>query len=328
MDIPQNPTAEDELKRWELESKKADLKNKRLELLFKLAGLLTITFGIVWPLYQYTKTLEKDREDRKERQVREDDQKKKETDAALREARKPFLQRQQELYFEAATLASKLSTLDPGAEREMARKRFYQLYWGELSVVEDVMVEKAMVRFKGEFENYERERANNSQVSRQELEQRSLKLAHAFRDSLAISWGYDRGSNDKTTYASGTFEVKLPPQEDKSVDATLGRMTIDKQFHGDLEAVSKGQMLTAGTAVNGSAGYVAIERVSGKLHGLVGSFTLQHSATMTRGEPQLTIIVVPDSGTEQLEGLAGKMAIKIADGKHSYDFEYTLAKTR
>jgi Protein of unknown function (DUF3224) len=133
--------------------------------------------------------------------------------------------------------------------------------------------------------------------------------------------------NFMTTYAGGTFEVKLTPQDDKSADATLGRMTIDKQFHGDLEAVSNGQMLTAGTAVIGSAGYVAIERVSGKLHGLNGSFTLQHSATMTRGEPQLTITVVPDSGTGQLEGLAGKMTIKIADGKHSYSFEYTLAET-
>src|SRR5262249_59608814 len=121
--------------------------------------------------------------------------------------------------------------------------------------------------------------------------------------------------NFMTTYASGTFEVKLTPQDDKSVDATLGRMTIDKQFHGGLEAVSNGQMLTAGTTVNGSAGYVAIERVSGKLHGLNGSFTLQHSATMTRGEPQLTITVVPDSGTDQLAGPAGQMTINIADGQ-------------
>ena len=196
MDIPQNPTAEDELKRWELESKKADLKNKRLELLFKLAGLLTITFGIVWPLYQYTKTLEKDREDRKERQVLEDEQREKEAQAALREARKPFLQRQQELYFEASTLASKLSTLDHGAEREAARKRFYQLYWGELSVVEDESVEKAMVIFREEFEKYEQERANNSQASRRELEKKSLDLAHACRDSLARGWGYDRRSRD------------------------------------------------------------------------------------------------------------------------------------
>jgi len=131
-----------------------------------------------------------------------------------------------------------------------------------------------------------------------------------------------------TTRASGTFEVKLNPQapDDKSEDATLGRMSIDKQFHGDLKGTSKGQMLTAGTAVKGSAGYVATERVSGTLHGRSGTFVLQHSGTMTRGAPQLTITVVPDSGTGQLVGLAGKMAITIADGKHSYDFEYTLAE--
>jgi hypothetical protein len=129
-----------------------------------------------------------------------------------------------------------------------------------------------------------------------------------------------------TTCASGTFEVKLNPlvSDDNAEDATLGRMSIDKHFHGDLEATSKGQMLTAGTGVKGSAGYVAIERVSGTLHGRSGTFVLQHSGTMTRGAPQLTITVVPDSGTGQLAGLAGRMAIKIADGKHSYDFDYTL----
>ena len=127
--------------------------------------------------------------------------------------------------------------------------------------------------------------------------------------------------------ASGTFEVKISPQDDKTGDPTLGRMSLDKQFHGDLEAASKGQMLTAGTAVQGSAGYVAIERVSGTLKGRSGTFALQHSGTMTRGTPQLTITVVPDSGTGQLEGLAGRMTIEIADGKHSYEFEYTLAET-
>jgi Protein of unknown function (DUF3224) len=132
-----------------------------------------------------------------------------------------------------------------------------------------------------------------------------------------------------TTHASGTFEVNLNPQtpDDKTEGATLGRMSIDKQFHGDLEATSKGEMLTAVTSVKGSAGYVAIERVSGTLHGRSGSFVFQHSGTMTRGTQQLSITVVPDSGTDQLMGLAGKMAIKIADGKHSYDFEYTLAET-
>jgi hypothetical protein len=102
-------------------------------------------------------------------------------------------------------------------------------------------------------------------------------------------------------------------------------MSIDKRFHGDLEATSKGEMLMAGTAVEGSAGYVAIEIVSGTLQGRSGTFVLQHSGTMTRGAPQLTITVVPDSGTGQLLGLAGRMTIIIAGGKHSYDFEYTLA---
>ena len=104
-------------------------------------------------------------------------------------------------------------------------------------------------------------------------------------------------------------------------------MLLDKQFHGDLEATSKGQMLAASTAVDGSAGYVAIEGVSGTLHGRSGTFVLQHSGTMTRGNPQLIVAVVPDSGTGQLAGLAGKMEINIADGKHSYDFQYTLSDT-
>ena len=132
-----------------------------------------------------------------------------------------------------------------------------------------------------------------------------------------------------TTHASGTFEVKLNPQTDDRVgDPTVGRMSLDKQFHGDLEAASKGQMLTAMTDVKGSAGYVAIERVTGKLHGHSGTFALQHSGSMARGAPQLTITVVPDSGTGELVGLAGKMTIDIVDGKHSYDFEYTLAKSQ
>ena len=129
-----------------------------------------------------------------------------------------------------------------------------------------------------------------------------------------------------TTRASGTFDVKVTPQasDDKGEGAILGRMSIDKQFHGDLEGTSKGEMLTAGTAVKGSAGYVAIEHVRGALRGRTGTFSLQHSGTMARGAPQLTITVVPDSGTSQLVGLAGNMAIIIADGKHSYEFEFSL----
>jgi hypothetical protein len=129
-----------------------------------------------------------------------------------------------------------------------------------------------------------------------------------------------------TNHARGTFDVKVSPQapEEKVGDPTVGRMALDKQFHGDLEATSKGQMLAVGTDVKGSAGYVAMERVTGTLKGHSGSFALQHSGTMTRGTPGLTITVVPDSGTGELAGIAGSMSIVIADGKHSYDFEYTL----
>lgn len=132
-----------------------------------------------------------------------------------------------------------------------------------------------------------------------------------------------------TNHASGTFEVKLNPQADDNVgDPTIARMSIDKQFHGDLEAASKGQMLATSTEVKGSAGYVALEQVKGTLHGHNGTFALQHSGTMTRGAPQLTINVVPDSGTGELVGLTGKMTIDIVDGKHFYDFEYALANPR
>ena len=131
-----------------------------------------------------------------------------------------------------------------------------------------------------------------------------------------------------TQHASGPFDVKLTPQQPDSEvakAANLGRMTIDKQFHGDLNATSKGEMIAAQTQVKGSAGYVAIERVTGTLKGLGGSFALQHSATMTRGVPDLSIIVVPDSGTSELEGITGKMDIIIApDGKHSYTFDYSI----
>lgn len=132
-----------------------------------------------------------------------------------------------------------------------------------------------------------------------------------------------------TSHASGTFEVKLTPQvAEEGSDAGLGRMSIDKQFHGDLEGTSKGFMLSsAATIVKGSGGYVAMERVTGKLNGRSGSFVLQHSGTMTRGTPQLSVTVVPDSGTDQLTGITGTFTIKIDAGKHSYDFDYTLPET-
>jgi len=126
--------------------------------------------------------------------------------------------------------------------------------------------------------------------------------------------------------AVGTFEVKLNPQ-DEGAEAAVGRMTIDKQFQGDLVGTSKGQMLMAGSeSVKGSAGYVAIEKVTGKLNGRSGTFCLQHNATMNRGVGDLNIVVIPDTGTEQLTGLRGKMNIIIADGKHSYEFDYELTE--
>jgi hypothetical protein len=125
--------------------------------------------------------------------------------------------------------------------------------------------------------------------------------------------------------ASGTFEVTLQPQQDELAGALpFNRLTIDKEFHGDLEGVSKGQMLSIITPVEGSAGYVALEYVMGTLQGRRGSFVLQHSGTMDRGGGDLSITVVPDSGKGALTALVGKMNIDIVDGQHHYTFEYTL----
>ena len=129
-------------------------------------------------------------------------------------------------------------------------------------------------------------------------------------------------------HASGEFDVKVTPQKpdnEEAQSANLGRMSLNKQFHGDLDATSKGEMLAAMTSVKGSAGYVAMERVTGTLKGLAGAFVLQHSGTMTRGTPQMHVSVVPDSGTDQLTGLAGNMTITITEGKHFYELEYTLS---
>ena len=128
--------------------------------------------------------------------------------------------------------------------------------------------------------------------------------------------------------ANGTFEVKLAPQPaDGYADGTtMGRMTLDKQFRGDLEGTSKGQMLTAITSVKGSAGYVALELVSGTIAGRSGSFIFQHSGTMSRGGQTLALTVVPDSGTDGLTGISGTMVIIIANGAHSYEFDYALPR--
>ena len=134
----------------------------------------------------------------------------------------------------------------------------------------------------------------------------------------------------KTLHAKGTFEVKMTPEGegDKAPGATLGRSTIAKQFHGDLEGTSTATMLTAMTDVKGSAAYVAIERVSGVLNGRRGTFVLQHSGTMTRGAQQLSVTVVPDSWTGELAGLTGRMTIAITEGQHKYDFEYVIAEAK
>jgi len=126
--------------------------------------------------------------------------------------------------------------------------------------------------------------------------------------------------------AKGTFTVEMKPQSDAGADngVSLGRMSLDKRFEGDLVATGHGEMLTAMTTVKGSAGYVAIERVTGSLNGRSGSFVFQHTGTMTRGAQQLFISVVPDSGTGALAGISGSFRLDIVDGKHFYEFEYSL----
>ena len=126
--------------------------------------------------------------------------------------------------------------------------------------------------------------------------------------------------------AEGTFTVTLAPLPTFGGEATptLAHFSLDKLFQGALEGSSKGEMLSAGSATQGSAGYVAMEHVSGTLGGRRGSFTMQHAATMNRGVPSLSVTVVPDSGTDELAGLAGTFDIIRANGKHSYVFEYSF----
>ncbi len=126
--------------------------------------------------------------------------------------------------------------------------------------------------------------------------------------------------------ASGTFDVTTSrePPYDTGEGATLGRASLEKRFYGGLEGTSTVQMLSAITSVQGSAGYVALERVTGSLHGRAGTFVLQHSGTMRRGKPELAVTVVPDSGTGELGGISGSMTIEIVEGKHLYTFAYSL----
>ena len=154
-----------------------------------------------------------------------------------------------------------------------------------------------------------------------------VAIALLARDSRAQSSLTPTTSEKAATvmHARGTFDVKLSPQpsDDKS-ETPLGRMILDKTFHGDLEATSHGEMLTGGTTVKGSGVYVAVERLEGKLRGRSGTFLLYHTGVMTQGKPELSIKVVPDSGTGELSGISGHLDIQIDQGKHSYDFEYTL----
>lgn len=126
--------------------------------------------------------------------------------------------------------------------------------------------------------------------------------------------------------ARGTFDVKVVPQPpDDTAGGPFSRLFLDKQFHGDLAATSKGQMMGAGSPEKGVGGYVALELVSGTLNGRRGSFALQHNGTMEKGVATMNVTVVPGSGTDQLTGIAGRMTVVIENGKHSYVLEYTVA---
>jgi hypothetical protein len=127
-------------------------------------------------------------------------------------------------------------------------------------------------------------------------------------------------------HAEGTFVVKNSPlpADEATAGTAIGRFGLDKQFHGDLEASSKGEMLGSGNPASGTAGYVAIEQVSGTLQGRNGSFSLQHFGTMESGKFELRVIVVPGSGAGDLAGISGIMQIVIAAGQHSYKFDYSL----
>lgn len=129
--------------------------------------------------------------------------------------------------------------------------------------------------------------------------------------------------------AIGTFEVKVAPVTgDSGQTVASGRLTLNKTYQGDLAGTGNGEMWTVDTSVEGSGGYVAIERFAGDLHGRHGAFVLLHQATMRHGGAyKLSLVVVPDSGTDQLEGLSGSMAIIIAKGKHSYDFDYSISES-
>ena len=144
---------------------------------------------------------------------------------------------------------------------------------------------------------------------------------------MMLTASHAQRRQDMKATALGTFVVQMKPQAEPIISegVSLGRMALDKTFEGDLVGVGKGEMLTALTPTKGSAGYVAIERVAGRLHGKEGTFVLQHSGTMDKGSQQLSITVVPDSGTGALLGISGTFRLRIEGGRHNYELEYSLA---
>jgi hypothetical protein len=140
---------------------------------------------------------------------------------------------------------------------------------------------------------------------------------------LSTAWSQTAPVAPIIHHAHGTFDVKMQPLSPAPAEG-VARMSIDKQLHGDLEATTRGEMLSAGDPKAGAAGYVAMELVTGKLDGKTGSFALQHIATMDAGGPKMQVTVVPGSGTGELKGIAGTFTITIANGRHSYDLAYTL----
>jgi hypothetical protein len=177
--------AYDQSNNADLDLKKADLRIKKWDVLIKGMGAVAVLVSIWFTYYQYGNSLRKEKQDRDERAKHDMEQKEREIQSALRESQKPFLERQLDLYLQASGTASKLSTLENGPARDEARKRFWQLYWGELSLVEDKEVEAAMVHFGRALTQFE-----NHEIERSEVQEKSFELARSCRKSLEQSWGY------------------------------------------------------------------------------------------------------------------------------------------
>jgi hypothetical protein len=144
----------------------------------------------------------------------------------------------------------------------------------------------------------------------------------------ATALAQSSGKEPMTHHAKGTFDVKITPNGTQQGDPGLSKLTVEKTFHGDLEGTSRGEMLTGDSDRKDSGVYVLIERVTGTLNGRKGTFILHHNGVMTRGTPQLSILIAPDSGTGKLVGISGRFNLDIKDGKHLYDLEYTLPTTK